>query len=33
LGGQKTSKNRCDSRQLSTLSANVSGTDKDSDKI
>jgi len=29
----KTCKNQCDLRQLSSLSANISGSDKDSDKI
>jgi len=32
LEEQKTFKNRCDLRQLLCLSANISGTDKDSDK-
>jgi len=32
LGGQKTFKNRCDLRQLLSLSANVSGTDEQSYK-
>jgi len=32
LGGQKTSKNRCDLRQLSSLTANISGKNKDIDK-
>jgi len=33
LGGQKTFKNRCDLRQLSSLSANISGTNEDNDII
>jgi len=33
LGGQKTCKNRCDLRQLSNLSTNISGTDEDSDNM
>jgi len=33
MAGQKTFKNRCDLRQLSSLSANISETDEDSDKI
>jgi len=32
-GGQKTFKNRCNLRQLSSLTANISGIDEDSDKI
>jgi len=33
FGKTKTFKNRCDLRQLSSLSAYISETDKDSDKI
>jgi len=33
FGRAKTFKNQCDLRQLSSLSANVSGTDEDSDII
>jgi len=33
LAGKKTFKNRCDLRQLSSLSANISGIDEDNDII